>query len=179
MRRALRSSRMTASCASSSATPFSPPSGPPQRLFQGPPAKSKFLAAQIPSSSGFRCRSNVQFKGGNGMVQSLVARQRALSDTGRTPHWPVCGSQGAGIRLHRRCKICMDTRQIAQKRAGATFSFRNFHSVIAACQPPFPRPPVRPNGCFRGLPPTPFSPPCGPATGSFNGLHAKANFYQP
>jgi hypothetical protein len=26
-------------------TPFSPPSGPPQRLFQGPPAKSKFLAA--------------------------------------------------------------------------------------------------------------------------------------
>ena len=27
------------------ATPFSPPSGPPQRLFQGPPAKSKFLAA--------------------------------------------------------------------------------------------------------------------------------------
>ena len=25
-------------------TPFSPPSGPPQRLFQGPPAKSKFLA---------------------------------------------------------------------------------------------------------------------------------------
>jgi hypothetical protein len=27
-------------------TPFSPPSGPPQRLFQGPPAKSKFLAAR-------------------------------------------------------------------------------------------------------------------------------------
>jgi hypothetical protein len=28
------------------ATPFSPPSGPTQRLFQGPPAKSKFLAAK-------------------------------------------------------------------------------------------------------------------------------------
>ena len=27
-------------------TPFSPPSGPPQRLFQGPPAKSKFLATK-------------------------------------------------------------------------------------------------------------------------------------
>jgi hypothetical protein len=25
-------------------TPFSPPSGPAQRLFQGPPAESKFLA---------------------------------------------------------------------------------------------------------------------------------------
>jgi hypothetical protein len=33
------------------ATPFSPPSGPPQRLFQGPPAKSKFLAA--PAKSKF------------------------------------------------------------------------------------------------------------------------------
>ena len=27
-------------------TPFSPPSGPPQRLFHEHPAKSKFLAAQ-------------------------------------------------------------------------------------------------------------------------------------
>jgi hypothetical protein len=30
-------------------TPFFPPSGPPHRLFQGPPAKSKFLAASQPA----------------------------------------------------------------------------------------------------------------------------------
>ncbi len=29
-------------------TPFSPPSGPAQRLFQEPPAKSKFLAVPFP-----------------------------------------------------------------------------------------------------------------------------------
>ena len=31
--------------ANTSSTPFSPPSGPPQRLVHEPPAKSKFLAA--------------------------------------------------------------------------------------------------------------------------------------
>ncbi len=36
----------------SSATPFSLPSGPPQRLFQGPPAKSKFLAAASIQNAG-------------------------------------------------------------------------------------------------------------------------------
>ena len=30
-----------------SVTPFSPPSGPAQRLFQGPPAESKFLAVSL------------------------------------------------------------------------------------------------------------------------------------
>ena len=36
----------------SPATPFSPPSGPPQRLFQGPPAKSKFLAVKFLAVTG-------------------------------------------------------------------------------------------------------------------------------
>jgi hypothetical protein len=31
-------------------TPISPPSGPSQWLFQGPPAESKFLAAESPKS---------------------------------------------------------------------------------------------------------------------------------
>ena len=40
--------------AAGASTPFSPPSGPTQWLFQEPPAESKFLAArkQIPSSKG-------------------------------------------------------------------------------------------------------------------------------
>jgi hypothetical protein len=55
-------------------TPFSPPSGPTQWLFQGPPAESKFLAAavdenrreislfcQIPASSGAFFLSAFQF----------------------------------------------------------------------------------------------------------------------
>jgi hypothetical protein len=54
-------------------------------------------------------------------------------------------------------------------------------------QPPFPRPPDRPNGCFRGLPPkanstpisppsTPISPPSGPAQRLFQGPPAKSKF---
>jgi hypothetical protein len=34
------------------ATPISPPSGPAQRLFQEPPAKSNFLAATLPGPPG-------------------------------------------------------------------------------------------------------------------------------
>jgi hypothetical protein len=33
-----------------------------------------------------------------------------------------------------------------------TWSVRFTASANAKCQPPFPRPPVRPNGCFRSLP---------------------------
>ncbi len=64
-------------------TPFSPPSGPAQRLFQGPPAESKFLAVEPPPA---------------------VTAKHLF----RSPFPP---------------------------------------------QPPFPRPPDRPNGCFRGRPP--------------------------
>jgi hypothetical protein len=45
-------------------------------------------------------------------------------------------------------------------------------------QPPFPRPPVRPNGCFRGLPPKaqpPFPRPPVRPNGCFRGLPPKAN----
>jgi hypothetical protein len=36
----------------SQSTPFSPPSDPAQRLLQGPPAKSKLLAAPLPGAPG-------------------------------------------------------------------------------------------------------------------------------
>ena len=35
-------------------TPFSPPSGPPQRLFHEPPAESKFLAAPLKATASER-----------------------------------------------------------------------------------------------------------------------------
>jgi|GEM_PF-5964850 len=45
-------------------------------------------------------------------------------------------------------------------------------------QPPFPRPPVRPHGCSRGLPPkaTPISPPSGPAPRLLQGPPSKSKF---
>jgi hypothetical protein len=56
-------------------TPISPPSGPAPRLFQEPPAKSKFLAAaESPNRFGFHwnCNAETHYLVGEGMGRAMV-----------------------------------------------------------------------------------------------------------
>ena len=67
--------RNTANAPFSPATPISPPSGPAPRLFQEPPAKSKFLAAaESPNRFGFHwnCNAETHYLVGEGMGRAMV-----------------------------------------------------------------------------------------------------------
>ena len=63
------------------------------------------------------------------------------------------------IRFARRNRLGLIPRTAGTSLAGQcvgnglVVDVSKHFTRILAIQPPFPRPPVRPNGCFRGLPP--------------------------